>query len=201
MTEVQLNFLNLNTFFLIGLIILIGGYLYYEIYKIKTVLNDYDHKLYQYKNSLENLLVNDINTEDTINNSDYITTDDITIVENEKITKDKNDEINDEINDEKNDEINDEINDEDEWNEINDLMEENNDNDNNLETLNVSDNDSAKLENDNLDELINEINDNETHKPDYNNMTVSQLKNILVNMKLPVSGNKTKLIERINNNK
>ena len=41
----------------------------------------------------------------------------------------------------------------------------------------------------------------ENHIPDYNNMTVSQLKNILIDMKLPVSGNKTKLIERINNNK
>ena len=32
-------------------------------------------------------------------------------------------------------------------------------------------------------------------------MTVSELKKILVEMKLPVSGNKTKLIERIKENK
>ena len=36
---------------------------------------------------------------------------------------------------------------------------------------------------------------------DYNDMTVSELKKVLVDMKLPVSGNKTKLIERILENK
>ena len=36
---------------------------------------------------------------------------------------------------------------------------------------------------------------------DFNDMTVSVLKKVLVDMKLPVSGNKTKLIERILENK
>ena len=36
---------------------------------------------------------------------------------------------------------------------------------------------------------------------DYNDMTVNELKKVLVDMKLPVSGNKTKLIERILENK
>jgi hypothetical protein len=36
---------------------------------------------------------------------------------------------------------------------------------------------------------------------DYNDMTVSELKKVLVDMKLPVSGNKTKLVERILENK
>ena len=175
MTEVQLNFLNLNTFFLLGLIILISGYLYYEIYKIKQVLNDYDYQLYQLKLSLEKVPLKDTITEDT-NTEDTITED--TITEN-------NDNIIENVIEGENDV----------WNEINDLMGKE-------ETLNVSDNDSSKLDDENLDELINEINnDDETHMPDYNNMTVSQLKNILVDMELPISGNKTKLIERINNNK
>jgi hypothetical protein len=199
MTEIQLNFLNLNTFFLIGLIILIGGYLYYEIHKIKQVLNDYDYQLYQFKSTLEKLPLNDTITEDTITEDtitedtiteDTITEDtiiedtiieDTTIVENENITTEDENDV---------------------WNEINNLMDKKEDN--NLETLNVSDNDSSKLDNENLDELLNEMNDHvsdENYIPNYNNMTVSQLKNILVDMKLPVSGNKTKLIERINNNK
>jgi len=36
---------------------------------------------------------------------------------------------------------------------------------------------------------------------DYNDMTVSELKKVLVDMNLPVSGNKTKLVERILENK
>ena len=184
MTEIQLNFLNLNTFFLIGLIILIGGYLYYEIHKIKQVLNDYDYQLYQFKSTLEKLPLNDTITEDTITEDTIIEDtiiEDTTIVENENITTEDENDV---------------------WNEINNLMDKKEDN--NLETLNVSDNDSSKLDNENLDELLNEMNDHvsdENYIPNYNNMTVSQLKNILVDMKLPVSGNKTKLIERINNNK
>ena len=37
-------------------------------------------------------------------------------------------------------------------------------------------------------------------KPDYKTMTVSQLKGILSELSLPVSGNKTKLIQRIEEN-
>ena len=36
---------------------------------------------------------------------------------------------------------------------------------------------------------------------DYNDMTVSELKKVVVDRKLPVSGNKTKLVERILENK
>ena len=36
---------------------------------------------------------------------------------------------------------------------------------------------------------------------DYSKMTVAQLKDILIDMDLPFSGNKTKLIQRIKDNK
>ena len=163
MTEVQLNFLNLNTFFLIGLIILTGGYLYYEIHKMKQILNDYDYQIYQIKSLLDKSTEN--NTTEKIIDEEILKDDTVC----EEILKD------DTVDDV--------------WNEINDLMEENPDN--NLDILNVSENGSSHIE-----DLLDE-----DHVPDYNNMTVSQLKNILIDMKLPVSGNKTKLIERINNNK
>ena len=45
MTEIQFDLTNLNIFLIIGLILLIGGYLYYEIYKIKKILNDIEYHL------------------------------------------------------------------------------------------------------------------------------------------------------------
>ena len=54
-----------------------------------------------------------------------------------------------------------------------------------------------------IDEFINTIKENESTKTiskDHDKMTVSQLKKILADKDLPVSGNKTKLIERIKEN-
>jgi hypothetical protein len=62
-----------------------------------------------------------------------------------------------------------------------------------------------------IDEMLNDINSDEKKdlnqdiqdeivELDYKGMTVSQLKNILVEKNLPVSGNKTKLIQRILDN-
>ena len=58
-----------------------------------------------------------------------------------------------------------------------------------------------------IDEFINVIKESESAKSaktvittDYDKMTVSQLKKILSDKDLPVSGNKTKLIERIKEN-
>ena len=56
----------------------------------------------------------------------------------------------------------------------------------------------------NIDEFMQSIKKNESTKEpkkEYIDMTVSELKKILVEMNLPVSGNKTKLIERILENK
>ena len=38
MTEIHFDFLNLNSLLIILLILLIGGYLYYEIYKLKVII-------------------------------------------------------------------------------------------------------------------------------------------------------------------
>ena len=45
-----------------------------------------------------------------------------------------------------------------------------------------------------------ENNEMKSIQPDYKSMTVSQLKTILSELDLPVSGNKTKLIQRIEEN-
>ena len=42
MTEIHFDF---NSLFIILLILLIGGYLYYEIYKLKRVINEIQYKL------------------------------------------------------------------------------------------------------------------------------------------------------------
>ena len=54
-----------------------------------------------------------------------------------------------------------------------------------------------------IDEFIKNIkNTKEDDKEkNYSDMTVAELKKVLVDMKLPVSGNKTKLVERILENK
>ena len=180
MPEVQLNFLNLNTFLLVGLIILIGGYLYYEIHKMKQILNEYDYQLHQIKSFFADPELN-VNNESLQN------------INNDKVDDNVDDKVDDNVDDNVDDKVDDKVDDnvDDVWNEINDLMEKNEKNNDDLDTLNVSENGSSHIE-----DLLEE-----NHVPDYNNMTVSQLKNILIDMKLPVSGNKTKLIERINNNK
>ena len=45
MGEIHLDFLNFNTILLTLLILLIGGYLYYEIYKVKITLADMNLRL------------------------------------------------------------------------------------------------------------------------------------------------------------
>ena len=42
MAEIHFDFLNFNTILLVLLILLVGGYLYYEIYKMKITINDID---------------------------------------------------------------------------------------------------------------------------------------------------------------
>ena len=67
--------------------------------------------------------------------------------------------------------------------------------------------DPTELESFSIDEMIKDIANEETAKiidldtsSDYQTMTVSQLKDILIEKNLPVSGNKTKLIQRILDN-
>ena len=50
------------------------------------------------------------------------------------------------------------------------------------------------------DIILDNGTNNEIKEQDYSKMTVSQLKNILSEKNLPVSGNKTKLVQRILDN-
>ena len=45
MTEIHLDFLNFNNILLLLIILAIGGYLYYEIHKMKLSMNDIQRKL------------------------------------------------------------------------------------------------------------------------------------------------------------
>ena len=47
MTEIHLDLLNFNSIFTILLILLIGGYLYYEIHKLKLIITEIQYKLNQ----------------------------------------------------------------------------------------------------------------------------------------------------------
>ena len=97
------------------------------------------------------------------------------------------------------------------WEDINKQMKNNSTDDVIIDSNMESDNDPEELKSFSIDEMLKDIeNDNnneETHKiidiesgTDYQNMTVSQLKDILLEKNLPVSGNKTKLIQRILDN-
>ena len=97
------------------------------------------------------------------------------------------------------------------WEDINKQMKNNSTDDVIIDSNMDSDNDPEELKSFSIDEMLKDIeNDNnneETHKiidiesgTDYQNMTVSQLKDILLEKNLPVSGNKTKLIQRILDN-
>uniref|UniRef100_A0A6C0FD87 SAP domain-containing protein n=1 Tax=viral metagenome TaxID=1070528 RepID=A0A6C0FD87_9ZZZZ len=99
-----------------------------------------------------------------------------------------------------------------EWSDIDKQMK----NDNILtEDKKENPSDPAELESFSIDEMLKDISDenkdeNNSEKTDkiidisgdkdYKNMTVSQLKDILIEKNLPVSGNKTKLVQRILDN-
>ena len=53
MAEIHLDFLNLNLIFTILLILLIGGYLYYEMHKLKQIINEIQYKLNQRGNTIQ----------------------------------------------------------------------------------------------------------------------------------------------------
>ena len=57
-----------------------------------------------------------------------------------------------------------------------------------------------EMENNEMENNEMENNEMKSIQPDYKSMTVSQLKTILSELDLPVSGNKTKLIQRIEEN-
>ena len=236
MNEIHFDFLNFNTILCILLILVIGGYLYYEIHKLKKIQDDINSKLNYYIDNTEHLL-KDINpisepindhSEEHINDhiNDHreeikpeFNTNEL-ISETDMIEKQMNKDSDSE-SDSRSDSQSDSQSDTDSESRISqseiekdygkDEFEQENNNasiddilsdkhiitDNSLSDILNVDSDLTKI-----DEFIQNIKtDKEDIQKDYNDMTVSELKKVLVDMNLPVSGNKTKLIERILENK
>lgn len=210
---------------IIGIILLIGGYLYYENRKIKNQLLEFEYKL----DKLSELFYSD-NKNDSLNNIPYpsnpetihsetINSEKINseVVHSETINQAENQNIewlnihNQMINTDQKENTNLENNDEKNISDIesSSLIDLNKDEISKVETntdldnANHDNNQSFIKENTSLDDLLKDIIiDEELSKEnkDYSKMTVSQLKQILVEKNLPVSGNKTKLVQRILDN-
>ena len=223
MAEIHLDFLNLNSLFIILLILLIGGYLYYEIHKLKVVVNEIKYKLNQSEHHIQPDYHEEIKRDVTDNPTTelpYPSTEDgaqPTIDEqtewsyihkkmeqsggdlSESTYSDDRSEGDIQRSDYEQKEVGDKqesispVNNSANIDEI--LAGKNIITDNSLSDILNVDSDLTKI-----DEFINTIKENELTKTittDYDKMTVSQLKKILSDKELPVSGNKTKLIERI----
>jgi hypothetical protein len=216
MPEIHLDLLNLNSVLLILLIILIGGYLYYEIYQLKSIIDDLQYTLNKQQNLYRNnepAIISESNTyphDDTEIHGDVYQENTVTrdpIVSDSELIREQMEygqESNDapDIRDSPGDTpdtpdtpddtqgLSDSVN-------IDDiLLGKNIITDNTLsDVLNVDD-DLQKI-----DEFMNTIKAEETKEVVYSSMTVSQLKKILSDEGISVSGNKTKLIERIKENK
>jgi hypothetical protein len=197
MTEIHLDFLNLNYLFIILLVLLIGLYLYYEIHKIKLIINDIQYKLNQRENLIEEV-VRPVNYKDEMIvplKEDHVTSLTNEVDEWSHIHQQMNKEDDIESSSDSED-ISEDIKPENNSANIDEILAGKNIiTDNSLSDILNVDSDLNKI-----DEFINTIKENELTKiisTDYDKMTVSQLKKILSDKELPVSGNKTKLIERI----
>ena len=276
MTEIHFDFLNLNNILLILVILAIGGYLYYEIHKMKLSMNDMHSKLnylldkreiisndnIQSLHSDEQMIPNEtvISGESIMSNdvsipNESVMSNDVSIpnesvmsndvsIPNESVQssqnikqqmdKDSEDCSSDDSRSESSDDSSSESSDSESrisQSEIekdygkNEFERENNNasiddilsdkniiTDNSLSDILNVDSDLTKI-----DEFIQNIKSDKEESStkdmttkdmttkdmtkDYNDMTVSELKKVLTDMNLPVSGNKTKLVERILENK
>ena len=240
MNEIHFDFLNFNNILLLIVILAIGGYLYYEIHKVKLTLNDIHNKLNILMNSkevsLEEVVIdkNEILSQREIippepsYQSMNIQREEIYQIQ-EQMNKDNPDDSRSESSDDSRSESSDDSRSESSDSESrisqseiekdygkNTFEQENNSasiddilsdkhiiTDNSLSDILNVDSDLSKI-----DEFIQNIKSDKEETTtkdmptkDYNDMTVSELKKVLVDMKLPVSGNKTKLVERILENK
>lgn len=249
MTEIHFDFLNLNNILLILVILAVGGYLYYEIHKMKLSINDIQGKLNYLLDKRETISNDNIQPlqsgEQMIPNETMIPDEPVMANEstmsneqpisipsqNIKQQMDKDSEYcsSDDSRSESSDDSRSESSDSESrisQSEIekdygkNEFERENNSasiddilsdkhiiTDNSLSDILNVDSDLTKI-----DEFIQNIKSDKEETTtkdmttkdmtkDYNDMTVSELKKVLTDMKLPVSGNKTKLVERIIENK
>ena len=241
MNEIHFDFLNFNNILLLLVILAIGGYLYYEIHKMKLSMNDIQSKLNTLMNSSKEISLGEVIVDENeilpqreiippepmIDQSMNIQQGETQGKEirgvnqvHEQMNRDILSEDSDDSRSESSDDSRSDSSDSESrisQSEIEkdygkELFEQENNNasiddilsdkhiitDNSLSDILNVDSDLTKI-----DEFIQNIKSDkeETKEKDYNDMTVSELKKVLVDMKLPVSGNKTKLVERILENK
>ena len=212
MIEVSLDFMNYNFILLLLIIAVVGVYFYYELRNIKksilllmSNINELNNKEYKKElnspekekipdkfshdsneSSSSELSDNDENDEHETSNKEVDITDGIPLTE--ESTKNKLDfivEIPDLINGELTiDKIDNIMSSDDE----NDKNDENDENDGNIDDYNIE---------------TGEVNPNFIYDDNNNlkNKSISELKKILEEYNLPLTGNKNKLIERIINYK
>ena len=241
MNEIHFDFLNFNNILLLLVILAIGGYLYYEIHKMKLSMNDIQSKLNFLMNSSKEISLgevvvdeNEILPQREIIPPEPMIDQSMNIQQGEtqgkeirgvnQIQEQMNRDILSEDSDDSRSESSDDSRSDSSDSESRisqseiekdygkEKYEQENNNasiddilsdkhiitDNSLSDILNVDSDLTKI-----DEFIQNIKSDkeETKEKDYNDMTVSELKKVLVDMKLPVSGNKTKLVERILENK
>lgn len=253
MTEIHLDFLNFNNILLLLVILAIGGYLYYEIHKMKLSMNDIHNKLNFLMNdvkkvSLEEVVVDENEILSQKNNQGIIHPDPMIDqsmnIQREETQKQEIQELNqiheqmnkdddlseDDSSSESSDDSRSESSDTESrfsQSEIekdygkNEFEKENNNaniddilsdkhiiTDHSLSDILNVDSDLTKIDefiqtikSDKQESSTKDMSTTKDMPKDYNDMTVSELKKVLVDMKLPVSGNKTKLVERILENK
>jgi hypothetical protein len=259
MGEIHLDFLNFNTILLFLIILLIGGYLYYEIHTIKLTLNDLNLRLMQRNNissdqeaiispersysemvhpeevernpdkSERNDMWTEINNDSGIrqaDDSEIRQADDSEIRQaddsgiRQQMTRDDSRSDDSRSDDSRSDDSrSDDSRSDDSRSDISQSEIEKDygktqfDNETNNASIDDILSDKVIITDDslsdilnvdkdlsNIDEFMQSMKKNEPKK-EYIDMTVSELKKILVELNLPVSGNKTKLIERILENK
>ena len=219
--EIHFDFSSIQSILIIGLVAIVGAYLYYEIHKIKIQIDRIDLLIDQSRDTNNIKLQNEQN-EQNKQNIQNIHFSDGPVTE-QAFEDNQSDRDGPDQNIASN-----------EWNEVHHLM-------NNFETNNIPDisddlpddkpdnindiNDTRDTPDDilniklseeedingflseevseEIDDIMDDImnqHDTKIIEPDYSKMTVSELKKILTDKNLTVSGNKTKLIERIKEN-
>lgn len=229
-TEVSFDSSSIQMLLLIGIIILIGVYFYYENYKLKNQLLEFQYKI----DKLTELVNPSKNIEKGLEFQSHIQNELLNEQMDEHLNEQMNEMMNEQVNEQMNETMNEPINENlnNTWSDIHNQMK-NIEHDNpmiddteveeipikNIDKQELPDfKESSDLDNINLDDMLKDIiidkenvsgesgslsgsgESDESNEIDYSKMTVSQLKNILIKKNLPVSGNKTKLIQRILDN-
>ena len=248
MTEIHFDFLNFNNILILLVILAIGGYLYYEIHKMKLSMNDIHNKLNVLMNNFKEVSLGEVVVEKNEilpqeNNINIIPPEPM-IEKSMNIQSEKIHQLREQMNkdeqidrqSERSDDSRSESSDDSRSESSDDSRSESSDSESKISQSEIEKNygkEQFERENNNasiddilsdkniitdnslsdilnvdsdltkIDEFIQNIKSDKEHTvtKDYNDMTVSELKKVLVDMNLPVSGNKTKLIERILENK